>query len=43
MNSQVEVQHVINLHKPRKKVVSASWNQSGAQMNHIQQLSQDSP
>jgi len=43
MNSQVGVQRVINLHKPRKKVVSASWNQSGAQMNHIQQLSQDSP
>jgi hypothetical protein len=36
MKSQSRIQGEINLHKPRKKVISASWSQNGAQMNHEQ-------
>jgi hypothetical protein len=34
---------MINLHKPKKKAVRANLNQCGAQMNHDQHFSQDSP
>jgi hypothetical protein len=36
MKSQSRIQGEINLHKLRKKVISASWSQNGAQMNHEQ-------
>jgi hypothetical protein len=36
MKSQSRIQCEINLHKPRKKVISASWSQNDAQMNHEQ-------
>jgi hypothetical protein len=36
-NNQLWVQSEVNLHKLRNKIVYASWNQKGAQMNDMQQ------
>jgi hypothetical protein len=36
MNSQMEVQSDINLHKPKKRVDGVSWSQNDAQMNDEQ-------